>query len=80
MGLIMNKPAIKVVQINDGRWTKPNSFTLEQTKETLDAVSRLVQKGAMKDLNDFDNYLDNIKNDYLNDHFNKDLPQLMAMY
>lgn len=58
----------------------PTSFTLNQIDETLDAVDLLIERGAMKDLYDFDNHLDNIKNDWTNVHLNRDLQQLLAMY
>lgn len=75
----MDRPAIKVWQSVDSRWTKTN-FSLDLSESTLDAVSLLLQKGAMKDLSDFDNYLDNVENDWFNGHLNRDLKQLLAMY
>lgn len=80
MSLVLETPAINVWQSNDGRWTKSTSFSVEQCDHTLDAVSSLVQRGAAKDLQDFDNYLDNVQNDWTNGHLNRDLPQLLAMY
>lgn len=79
MGLIMDRPAIKVWQNVESRWVKSN-FNVDLCESTLEAVSSLIQKGAMKDLNDFDNYLDNVENDWLNEHLNRDLKQLLAMY
>lgn len=79
MGLNMDRPAIKVWQNVDSRWTKA-TFSVDLCESTLEAVSSLLQKGAMKDLNDFDNYLDNVENDWLNGHLNRDLKQLLAMY
>lgn len=55
-------------------------FTLEQSDSTLDAVSALLQRGAMKDVVDFDNHLDNPENDWTNEFLNRDLKQIMAMY
>lgn len=75
----MDRPAIKVWQSVDSRWVKSN-FSVDLCDSTLEAVSSLLQKGAMKDLNDFDNYLDNVENDWLNGHLNRDLKQLLAMY
>lgn len=75
----MERPAIKVWQSADNRWVKSN-YNLELCDSTLEAVSSLLQKGAMKDLSDFDNYLDNVENDWLNGHLNRDLKQLLAMY
>jgi len=72
-------PALHVWQNADNRWN-PTAFKLEQTDETLDAVEALLQRGAMKDLHDFDNHLDDISKDWTNEHLNKDLTQLLAMY
>lgn len=79
MGLYMERPAIKAWQNVENRWVKTN-FNIDLCESTLEAVSSLLQKGAMKDLNDFDNYLDNVENDWLNEHLNRDLKQLLAMY
>lgn len=80
----MKKPAINVWQASatetTSRWTKTDAFRLEQSDDTLDAVSKLVQRGAAKDLQDFDNHLDNVANDWSNEHLNRDLKQLLAMY
>lgn len=76
----MDRPAIKVFQSSEGRWSKPTNFSVEQSEDTFEAVSALVQKGAMKDLYDFDNHLDNAENDWSNSHLNRDLQQLLAMY
>lgn len=72
-------PALHVWQNTDNRWN-PTAFKLEQTEETLDAVEALLKRGAMKDLYDFDNHLDDITSDWTNEHLNKDLSQLLAMY
>ncbi|KAJ6646330.1 ER membrane protein complex subunit 8/9 like [Pseudolycoriella hygida] len=79
MSLNMERPAIKAWQNADSRWVKTN-FSVDSCDSTLEAVSALLQKGAMKDINDFDNYLDNVENDWLNEHLNRDLKQLLAMY
>lgn len=81
----MSKPAINVWQAAatdnpTSRWQKNDAFRLEQSDDTLDAVSKLVQRGAAKDLQDFDNHLDNVANDWTNEHLNRDLKQLLAMY
>lgn len=76
----MDRAAIKVWQSSEGRWTKTTNFSIEQGQDTFEAVSSLVQKGAMKDLYDFDNHLDNVENDWSNGHLNRDLQQLLAMY
>ncbi|CAD7006290.1 ER membrane protein complex subunit 8/9 homolog [Ceratitis capitata] len=73
--------ALKVFNSNgeNARWTKAN-YTLSQAKLTLQTVSELLQRGAMREVVDFDNHLDNPENDWTNPHFNRDLKQLMAMY
>lgn len=72
-------PALHIWQNKDNHWV-PSTFKVDQTSETLDAVSLLIERGAMKDLYDFDNHLDNVKNDWTNAHLNRDLQQLLAMY
>lgn len=74
-----NGPALSVSQNKEGHWVS-TSYTLNQINDTLDAVELLIERGAMKDLYDFDNHLDNIKNDWTNAHLNRDLQQLLAMY
>ncbi|XP_037937649.1 ER membrane protein complex subunit 8/9 homolog [Teleopsis dalmanni] len=72
--------ALKVFSCNDGgRWSKSN-YSLQNSKSTLEAVSVLLKRGAMKDVVDFDNHLDNPKHDWTNELLNKDLKQIMAMY
>lgn len=61
-------------------WQRTETVHIEQSVSTLDAVSSLVQKSAARDLQDFDNYLDNVQNDWRNGQLNRDLPQLLAMY
>lgn len=74
-------PAIKVFggNIESGRWSKAD-FKLLQSETTLQAVSALLKRGAMKDVVDFDNHLDNPENDWTNQFLNRDLKQIMAMY
>ncbi|XP_053954879.1 ER membrane protein complex subunit 8/9 homolog [Anastrepha ludens] len=81
MSLNQSEAALKVFSCNGEatRWTKAN-FTLSQTKATLQTVSELLQRGAMREVVDFDNHLDNPENDWTNQHYNRDLKQLMAMY
>ncbi|GAB0094004.1 ER membrane protein complex subunit 8/9 homolog [Sergentomyia squamirostris] len=79
MGLNMDRSAVKLWQSVDNRWVKV-AGKLSQGEATLSAVSTLLQRGAMKDLSDFDNYLDNTENDWFNSHLNRDLNQILAMY
>lgn len=61
-------------------WVRTEHVHVEQAPATLEAVSALVQRSAARDLQDFDNYLDDVQNDWRNGQLNRDLPQLLAMY
>lgn len=74
----MKHSGLKVWQSIDGKWTK-SKHSLNDSRRTLDAVSLLLQRGAMKEIYDFDNYLDNIENDWTNQHLNVDLKQILSM-
>lgn len=74
----MKHSGLKVWQSNDGKWTK-TKHTLNDSRHTLDAVSLLLQRGAMKDIIDYDNYLDNVENDWTNEHLNVDIKQILSM-
>lgn len=75
----MKHSGLKVWQWNDGKWAK-GKHSLNDARHTLDAVSLLLQRGAMKELNDFDNYLDNTENDWANENLNFDLKKILAMH
>lgn len=75
----MQHSGLKVWQSNDGKWAKAK-HSLSDSRHTLDAVSLLLQRGAMKELNDFDNYLDNTDNDWTNQNLNFDLKKILAMH
>lgn len=79
INLNMECPAIKLWQNIDGQW-KSSDFKLDQTSITLEAVSSLLKRGAMKDFYDFDNYLDNTENDWMNEFLNRDLQKILSMY
>ncbi|XP_039963660.1 ER membrane protein complex subunit 8/9 homolog [Bactrocera neohumeralis] len=81
MRLNHTQAALKVFSSSgeSARWSKA-SYTLAQQKITLQTVSELLQRGAMREVVDFDNHLDNPANDWTNQHYNRDLKQLMAMY
>lgn len=72
-------PALHAYQSVENRWNS-TKYYLEQSEDTLDAVTSLLKRGVMKDLYDFDNHLDNLKNDWTNEHLNRNLEQLLAMY
>jgi ER membrane protein complex subunit 8/9 len=75
----MKHSGLKAWQSTDGKWTKAK-HTLGESRNTLEAVSLLLQRGAMKEIHDFDNYLDNIENDWTNQHLNVDLKQILSMH
>lgn len=77
--LEMKHSALKVWQSNDGKWSK-GKHSLTDSTNTLKAVSLLLQRGAMKELNDFDNYLDNPDNDWSNKFLEMDLKQILSMH
>lgn len=79
LSLDQTKPAITVYKHSENRWNH-GTFTLDNSKITLEAVSSLLKKGAMKDIFDFDNHLDNPEHDWTNSSLNHDLNQLLAMY
>lgn len=72
-------PALNVWQNSNGSWTSAK-FAVERSNETLDSVNLLIKRGAMKDIFDFDNHLDNADIDWKNIHLNRDIEQLLAMY
>lgn len=74
----MKHSGLKVWQSTEGKWAK-GKHSLSDSRHTLDAVSLLLQRGAMKEIYDFDNYLDNIENDWTNQHLNVDLKQILSM-
>ncbi|XP_068148073.1 ER membrane protein complex subunit 8/9 homolog [Drosophila tropicalis] len=76
-----NRPAIQVYGCSNdlGRWSKAK-FTLTHSSQTLEGVSLLLKRGAMRDVIDFDNHLDNPENDWTNDFLNKSLNDLQKLY
>lgn len=79
MCLNMKQSGLNAWQSNDGKWAKVK-HSLGDSRNTIDAVSLLLQRGAMKELNDFDNYLDNTENDWTNQNLNFDLKKILAMH
>jgi ER membrane protein complex subunit 8/9 len=75
----MKHSGLKIWQSNDGKWVK-SKHSLVDSSHTLDAVSSLLQRGAMKEINDFDNYLDNTENDWTNQNLNFDLKKILSLY
>jgi ER membrane protein complex subunit 8/9 len=75
----MNHSCLKTWQSNEGRWIKVK-HVLSDSRHTLDAVSLLLQRGAMREIYDFDNYLDDVEKDWTNQHLNIDLKQILSMH
>ncbi|XP_017090955.2 ER membrane protein complex subunit 8/9 homolog [Drosophila bipectinata] len=80
-----DRPAIQVFSSSSesgsgsARWSKAK-FTLAQSSQTLEGVSLLLKRGAMRDVVDFDNHLDNPENDWTNDFLNQSLNDLQKLY
>lgn len=74
------RSALNLWQNNEGRWVSKGEIQLEAKKATLEAASALLDRGASKELCDFDNYLDNTECDWRNQHLNRDLNLLLSMY
>ncbi|XP_047516928.1 ER membrane protein complex subunit 8/9 homolog [Pieris napi] len=67
----MTSPALKIHRFNDGKWKLQETSKLLfppplQQSEVLELVSHLLQWEASKDLVDFDNYLDDMSQDWSN--------------
>lgn len=75
----MKQSGLKVWNSSEGRWVK-TKHNLIDSRHTLDAVSSLLQRGAMKEIFDFDNYLDDVEKDWTNSHLNLDLKQILSMH
>jgi hypothetical protein len=75
----MKQPGMNVWNSTEGRWTK-GKLTVNDSRQTLDAVSLLLQRGAMKEIFDFDNHLDNLESDWSNQHLNVDLKKILSMH
>ena len=75
----MKHSGMNVWQSSEGKWTKAK-LTVSDSRQTLDAVSLLLQRGAMKEIYDFDNHLDNVENDWTNQHLNTDLKKILSMH
>ncbi|CAH2090780.1 unnamed protein product [Euphydryas editha] len=63
----LETPAIKLHKFAEGKWKpKDANKVLFQTPYVLETVSHLLQRGVQKDLIDFDNYLDDLSQDWTN--------------
>ncbi|KAH9636751.1 hypothetical protein HF086_005074 [Spodoptera exigua] len=63
----LDTPAIKLHKLSDGKWKlKDANKVMFQTPYVLETVSHLLQRGVQKDLVDFDNYLDDLSQDWTN--------------
>lgn len=54
----MVQPALRMWQYSETKWVT-SKYSLHDQQDTLEAVSSLLQEGAMRVLVDFDNHLDN---------------------
>lgn len=77
---IADRPALNLWQHSEGRWASRGEIQLEAKKATIEATASLLERGAPKELSDFDNYLDNTECDWRNQHLNRDLNLLLSMY
>lgn len=75
----MKQAAMNAWQSSEGKWAK-TKLTVSESRQTLEAVSLLLQRGAMKEIFDYDNHLDNVENDWTNQHLNVDLKQILSMH
>lgn len=73
-------PALNIWQHKENQGWVQSTCEVDNLEQTLDAVDLLIERGAMKDLQDYDNHLDDLKNDWTNEHFNQDLQKLLSMY
>lgn len=80
MSKLADRPALNLWQNTDGKWTSRGEIQLEAKKATIEATASLLERGATKELSDFDNYLDNTECDWRNQHLNRDLNLLLSMY
>lgn len=76
-----NRSALQVYSYSteSSRWSKAK-HTLLRTAQTLEGVSLLLKRGAMRDVIDFDNHLDNPENDWTNQFLNQSLKDLQKLY
>lgn len=74
----MERPALKLWQFNESKW-QTTKYSIHDQERTIEAVSLLLQQGAMKQIVDFDNYLDDPKIDWSNLELIKDLDKILAM-
>lgn len=76
-----NRSALQVYSYSteSSRWAKAK-HTLLHTAQTLEGVSILLKRGAMRELIDFDTHLDNPENDWTNLFFSQSLKDLQQFY
>lgn len=76
-----NRAALQVYGYSSesSRWSKAK-YSLVQSSQTLEGVSLLLKRGAMRDVIDFDNHLDNPENDWTNQFLNQSLKDLQKLY
>ncbi|XP_026331011.1 ER membrane protein complex subunit 8/9 homolog [Hyposmocoma kahamanoa] len=63
----MDSPAIKLHKYSEGKWKpKDSDKVVFQSPYVLETVSHLLQSSVQRDLVDFDNYLDDLSQDWTN--------------
>ncbi|KAJ2943562.1 hypothetical protein O0L34_g16671 [Tuta absoluta] len=62
----LDSPAIKIHKHSESKWKPMDSNKVLFQPYLLETVSHLLQRGVQKDLTDFDNYLDDVTQDWTN--------------
>ncbi|KAI5637491.1 hypothetical protein NE865_09778 [Phthorimaea operculella] len=62
----LDSPAIKIHKYSESKWKPMDGNKVLFQTYLLETVSHLLQRGVQKDLIDFDNYLDDVTQDWTN--------------
>lgn len=74
----MDTLALKIGQYTEGKYRPLDAQRVSITPaHTLDTCSSLLEKRAYKQLIDFDNHLDDLKQDWANDDVNEEIQSLL---
>ncbi|XP_017780339.1 PREDICTED: ER membrane protein complex subunit 8/9 homolog [Nicrophorus vespilloides] len=72
LSMQLDNLAIRVAQFSDGKYREVNIQKVSlNTDETLDICSALIESRDFEELVDFDNHLDDVSKDWMNDSLNK---------
>ena len=74
LGQLLRTPALLAQVRADGKWRTPET-EVRVEESSLETASALLQKGAAEELVDFDNHLDDLKQDFLNVDLNMMIDQ-----